>query len=62
MGCRAGILGQVPSARNVINGGGHLIICEMNQARKDELRKLDTLTGVKNGPEEMLIYLQGEQR
>lgn len=39
MGVRAGILGQVPSARNVIKGGGHLIICEMSQVEKPHTLK-----------------------
>lgn len=49
MGVRAGILGQVPSARNVIKRGGHLIICEMNQVGKQHT--------LKNGPDETLMRL-----
>ena len=55
MGDRAGVSSQITLVRNVINRDGYPILCEMNWGERAELWKLDTLTGVKKGPEEKLM-------
>lgn len=60
-GDRAGVSRQVPSARNVLNRGERLMLCEMGQGGRAKFWQPDTLTGAKNGPEEKLMCIKGEQ-